>query len=560
MSEQINLRPMPLRSNHTGSLLAPQRTASFVVPGYSYNNNNNNQAPQLHRSSSHVQSLSYNQQFQNPMTKYKDFGANRTKVRKRRESKASNSSVLPSLPDGYVLPRLVSTKLGNGYSIQSQPLLASSSFSSNHSYNSQQPTTLNPMPTSNIKHHKSFTTHNSNSVQQHNLINRTNSMQHSSSSQNFNSLQNSSAAQHPSSLQQPNSGYNNNSLQHPNALQQSNSHQHSNSMQHINSLQHSNSVQYPNHPHFSSLQHSNSVKYPAVGNRTNSYQQVNNLHHSNSMLQTSSLQHSNSYLNKRPKFTKTVPFPKHNVLSQPQAQQHPHTASLEMPKPLHQMTNQFPQKHSSLQSLQPTQSYQILSQDHNRSSVPYQKFEDYNQHMSLSYPNLDQIPSQDSSTSSQPQLSSYPSNLQLVSSTSQLHSSVPPNPATSTNYTSATRLQPPEGGVYREPPMLNDKLFPRDAVWNEDGIGISGNIGPGNMSNGLTGTKGPHLQVRGLSYDQRSAKERSHLLDGISFEVKGGEILAIMATDGEYLNYCKKLVEILFSFDVCLKLNYIVHK
>ena len=82
--------------------------------------------------------------------------------------------------------------------------------------------------------------------------------------------------------------------------------------------------------------------------------------------------------------------------------------------------------------------------------------------------------------------------------------------------------------------MLNDKLFPRDAVWNDDGIGISGTIGPGNMSNGLTGTKGPHLQVRGLVYDNRSSKERSHLLDGVSFEVRGGEILAVMATDGEY--------------------------
>ena len=82
--------------------------------------------------------------------------------------------------------------------------------------------------------------------------------------------------------------------------------------------------------------------------------------------------------------------------------------------------------------------------------------------------------------------------------------------------------------------MLNDKLFPRDAVWNDDGVGISGTIGPGNLSNGLIGTKGPHLQVRGLVYDNRSSKERSHLLDGISFEVRGGEMLAVMATDGEY--------------------------
>ena len=39
--------------------------------------------------------------------------------------------------------------------------------------------------------------------------------------------------------------------------------------------------------------------------------------------------------------------------------------------------------------------------------------------------------------------------------------------------------------------------------------------------------------MRGLVYETKSSKERSHLLDGISFEVRGGEILAVMATDGE---------------------------
>jgi len=82
--------------------------------------------------------------------------------------------------------------------------------------------------------------------------------------------------------------------------------------------------------------------------------------------------------------------------------------------------------------------------------------------------------------------------------------------------------------------MLNDKLFPRDAFWTEEGLNVTGTVGPGNMTSGLHGTKGPHLQVRGLVYDKRRSQDRSLMLDGVSLEVKGGEILAVMATDGEY--------------------------
>ncbi|XP_037795975.1 ATP-binding cassette sub-family G member 8-like [Penaeus monodon] len=76
--------------------------------------------------------------------------------------------------------------------------------------------------------------------------------------------------------------------------------------------------------------------------------------------------------------------------------------------------------------------------------------------------------------------------------------------------------QPPDANGYRDPPMLNDKLFPRDNPWPDEG--------------GM-GAKGPHLQVRGLVYETRGRGGRTHLLDGISLEARGGEVLAVMATN-----------------------------
>ncbi|XP_050735223.1 ATP-binding cassette sub-family G member 8-like [Eriocheir sinensis] len=73
-----------------------------------------------------------------------------------------------------------------------------------------------------------------------------------------------------------------------------------------------------------------------------------------------------------------------------------------------------------------------------------------------------------------------------------------------------------DGGPHRDPPMLNDKLFPRDNPWAEEIGGMGG--------------KGPHLQVRGLVYETRGSGGRTHLLDGISLEARGGEVLAVLAT------------------------------
>ncbi|XP_069955639.1 ATP-binding cassette sub-family G member 8 isoform X2 [Cherax quadricarinatus] len=79
-----------------------------------------------------------------------------------------------------------------------------------------------------------------------------------------------------------------------------------------------------------------------------------------------------------------------------------------------------------------------------------------------------------------------------------------------------SKTKPPDGTAYRDPPMLNDKLFPRDNPWPEDG-GIE--------------VKGPHLQVRGVVYETRGSGGPTHLLDGISLEARGGEVLAVMATN-----------------------------
>lgn len=73
--------------------------------------------------------------------------------------------------------------------------------------------------------------------------------------------------------------------------------------------------------------------------------------------------------------------------------------------------------------------------------------------------------------------------------------------------------------------MLNDKLFPRDNPWAEEMGGVG------------AGGKGPHLQVRGLVYETRGRGGRTHLLDGISFEARGGEVLAVLATSGECYLY-----------------------
>lgn len=446
MSDHVHMRAIPLRVNHNNnSLLTPQRTASFAVPTHPYSR----RAAMLHRSASYAHSLPYGQNSAQPnaLAGYHKMAELKQRVRKKRESNASNAA-LSSLQDGYALPRLVGTKVDNGYSVQTQPLLASSSFSSSNSQQSKQSYSHQPMPKKPPRHSKSISLHHSNSmlVQPTNYLNGYIKPTYRHKPQ-YSSMQ----YNQPHSLQMSMGTH----LQQPQSLQ----------TQHV-----SPSLHTPSQPYSSPQNTSYSSPQQYLPSPV---QAIPRLHYSSSFHIPSSYQPPSHTYQSNLKF-------QHSVLN--------------------------PQLSASCPKFDPHATQPI-----------YPDFEELNV-KTLSASNL-RLPSYPNviETRSSPQLPSYPDNLPI-----------------SPYYTSISRLQPPEGGVYREPPMLNDKLFPRDAVWNEDGVGISGTIGPGNISNGLIGTKGPHLQVRGLVYDNRTSKDRSHLLDGISFEVRGGEMLAVMATDGEY--------------------------
>lgn len=85
-----------------------------------------------------------------------------------------------------------------------------------------------------------------------------------------------------------------------------------------------------------------------------------------------------------------------------------------------------------------------------------------------------------------------------------------------------------DGGVsYRMPeaPMLNDKYFPRDY------LGINGyhagNHNAAPAADHVDGFKYPHLQLRNVSF---ATKAGDRILEGITMEARGGELMAVMAT------------------------------
>ncbi len=107
----------------------------------------------------------------------------------------------------------------------------------------------------------------------------------------------------------------------------------------------------------------------------------------------------------------------------------------------------------------------------------------------------------------------------------------------------ATSAAAAHNGIsYRQQaPMLNDKYFPRDKMMGDlmvpvvsggnfihanGGAGAGANIGNGDA--GDSGFKYPHLQLRNVCFDSRKGNER--VLDSITFEARGGDLLAIMAT------------------------------
>lgn len=107
----------------------------------------------------------------------------------------------------------------------------------------------------------------------------------------------------------------------------------------------------------------------------------------------------------------------------------------------------------------------------------------------------------------------------------------------------ASRAYLQNGGVsYRsEAPMLNDKYFPRDvyggsnAYLGQTHVSVVPNGGLVTNSNGdYDGFKYPHIQLRNLSYDEkRKGNKYDRVLDSISMEARGGELVAIMATKRE---------------------------
>lgn len=105
----------------------------------------------------------------------------------------------------------------------------------------------------------------------------------------------------------------------------------------------------------------------------------------------------------------------------------------------------------------------------------------------------------------------------------------------------ASRAYLQNGGVsYRhEAPMLNDKYFPKDvyggsnAYLGQTNVSIVPNGGLVTNGQGeYDGFKYPHLQLRNVSFDSRQGKSKKYdrILDGISLETRGGDLMAIMAT------------------------------
>ncbi|KAG8193191.1 hypothetical protein JTE90_005541 [Oedothorax gibbosus] len=96
------------------------------------------------------------------------------------------------------------------------------------------------------------------------------------------------------------------------------------------------------------------------------------------------------------------------------------------------------------------------------------------------------------------------------------------------SYRPPTKL---DNGFYHDAPMLNERFFPKDTFYSSLSSPPVGGDGS---------SKYPHLQVRDLSYEMDmssawhtlcgGARTKLRMLEGLSFEARGGEILAVMAT------------------------------
>ena len=106
----------------------------------------------------------------------------------------------------------------------------------------------------------------------------------------------------------------------------------------------------------------------------------------------------------------------------------------------------------------------------------------------------------------------------------------------------ATHLANGQGVSYRnEAPMLNDKYFPRDFT----GSSYHAHSEPAAVAEGY---KYPHLQLRNVCFDAKRGRGGKNgrgrvggtagserILDGITMEARGGELVAVMSTKSEFV-------------------------
>ncbi|XP_042910470.1 ATP-binding cassette sub-family G member 8 isoform X2 [Parasteatoda tepidariorum] len=124
-----------------------------------------------------------------------------------------------------------------------------------------------------------------------------------------------------------------------------------------------------------------------------------------------------------------------------------------------------------------------------------------------------------------------PGNGHVISPGSKAGSHISVNSRMSPDHVSHRSHSKHMDGFYsHDAPMLNERFFPKDSFYSS--------LPGANNDGGLP--RYPHLQVRDLSYelDMSSAwhtlcggaRTKLRMLEGLSFEARGGEILAIMAT------------------------------
>ena len=88
---------------------------------------------------------------------------------------------------------------------------------------------------------------------------------------------------------------------------------------------------------------------------------------------------------------------------------------------------------------------------------------------------------------------------------------------------------------------MNDKYFPKDSY------GSLANIADTEDPEGF---KYPHLQLRNVSYSVRKGRKEERILDMINIEARGGDLVAILASNSMYNsenNINSQIVNLIFQ-------------